>query len=97
MTIDLAELLGTQEHACLEFKRQATDRNAIREAICALANDLADCGGGDLIIGVAKDGTPVEGVDVSDAALLTFTSIPDEGRILPKPSLVIEAAVFQGR
>lgn len=51
MSIDLASLLGTQETAGLEFKREATGRNAIRKAICALANDLPRLGGGDLIIG----------------------------------------------
>lgn len=37
MGVDLAELLRTQESCELEFKRTAKDRNAIRQAICALA------------------------------------------------------------
>ncbi|WP_322780668.1 hypothetical protein [Frankia sp. Cas4] len=46
MGTDRATTLGTQETANLEFKREARDRNAIREAICALANDLPGLGGG---------------------------------------------------
>lgn len=93
---DLASLLGTQETATLEFKREAKDRNAIRKAICALANDLAQRGGGDLLIGVDKHGRPVDGLDTSDEALLTFTSIRDEGRILDRPSMVVSVEPYHG-
>ncbi|PWR09940.1 transcriptional regulator [Micromonospora acroterricola] len=96
MSNDLAALLGTQETAVLEFKREAKDRNAIRKAICALANDLPRLGGGDLLIGVDKHGQPVMGLDTSDEALLTFTSIRDEGRILDRPSMVVTREPYQG-
>jgi ATP-dependent DNA helicase RecG len=46
MSTDLALLLGAQETATVEFKREVTDHNAIRKAICALANDLPGAGGG---------------------------------------------------
>ncbi|MFD6563884.1 ATP-binding protein [Micromonospora profundi] len=96
MSNDLATLLGTQETAVLEFKREAKDRNAIRKAICALANDLPRLGGGDLLIGVDKQGQPVSGLDTSDEALLTFTNIRDEGRILDRPSMVVSRESYQG-
>lgn len=72
---DLADILGTQESCVLEFKQTAKDRNAIREAICALANDLRGSGGGDLLIGVAKDGRPANDVDTSDETLLNLAQI----------------------
>lgn len=96
MSTDLASLLGTQEHAALEFKREAKDRHAIRKAICALANDLQGRGGGDVIIGVDKQGRPVGGVNTSDEALLTFTNIRDEGLILDRPSMVVTGELYQG-
>ena len=74
----------------------AADRDAIRKAICALANDLTGAGGGDLVIGVDKVGRPVSGVDVSDAALLRITEYRDEGRILDRPSIVVAADTYQG-
>ncbi|WP_370651512.1 RNA-binding domain-containing protein [Frankia sp. Cj3] len=80
MRTDLATALGTQETANLEFKREAKDRNAIREAICALANDLPGLGGGCLIIGVDKSGRPVEQVDTSDQALLGLRAPGNRGR-----------------
>ncbi|SDZ46148.1 ATP-dependent DNA helicase RecG [Micromonospora pattaloongensis] len=96
MSTDLASLLGTQETAALEFKREATDRNAIRKAICALANDLTGQGGGDLLIGVDDKGRPVGGIDTSDAALLKITEYRDQGLILDRPSMVATAGVYQG-
>lgn len=95
MTQDLRTQLGGVESASLEFKRQAEDRQEIRRAICALANDLPGTGGGDLLIGVDKDGAAYP-VDVSDEALLKITSIRNEGKILDLPSLLVERAMWSG-
>lgn len=64
MQPDLAAELGTRETATLEFKSDVRDRDKIAKAICALANDLPNKGGGDLLIGVNDDGTPSRGIDV---------------------------------
>ncbi|CCG03073.1 putative transcriptional regulator [Blastococcus saxobsidens DD2] len=95
MTEDLAATLGRQETATLEFKREATNRDAIREAICALANDLTGAGGGVLLIGVGKDGTP-HPVDTGDEALLAITNLRDDGKILDRPSMVVTAGIYGG-
>lgn len=87
MNTDLAGLLGARETAALEFKESANNRDAIAEVICALANDLACTGGGDVLIGVTDDGRPVHGIDTSDRALLTLTELRDDGRILDRPSI----------
>lgn len=92
---DLAITLGRVESPTLEFKREARDRDAIRRAICALANDLAGAGGGDLLVGVAGDGTPYP-VDTSDEALLSLAQIRDEGKILERPALTVDRAVYDG-
>lgn len=96
MTADLAQTLGMQETATLEFKRSAGDRRAIRKAICALANDLPGGGGGDLLVGVDDGGHPTGETDTSDQALLALTNIRDEGTILDRPSLVVTAETFGG-
>ena len=99
--VDLADLLGTQESACLEFKRSAKREgkrgDAIGNAVCAMANDLCDHGGGDILIGVDDNGRPVDDVDMSDRALLQLTDLRDDGRILDRPSLTVERAVYQGK
>lgn len=97
MEPDLADELGTRETATLEFKSIARDRDKIGKAICALANDLPDQGGGDLLIGVNDNGTATGNVDVSDSALLAFTEYRNSGRILDRPSMVVSAALFRGK
>jgi ATP-dependent DNA helicase RecG len=96
MEPDLATELGTLETATLEFKSNAKDRGKIGRAICALANDLPNRGGGDLLIGVNDDGAPARNVDVSDRELLALTDFRDDGRILDRPSLVVSRALLCG-
>lgn len=95
MTENLASTLGRQETATLEFKREATNRDAIRQAICGLANDLTGAGGGVLLIGVDKVGKshPVES---DDEALLAITNLRDDGKILDRPSIVVSVGEFDG-
>ncbi|MFJ6213410.1 ATP-binding protein [Streptomyces sp. NPDC092296] len=97
---DLAELLGTQETPALEFKstakREGRRGDAVGNAVCAMANDLAGLGGGDILIGVDDRGYPVGGVDTGDRALLALTDLRDDGRILDRPSFTVRAAVYRG-
>lgn len=97
MTKDLAELLGSQETVNLEFKQSGKDRDVLRKAICALANDLAQKGVGHLLIGVDKHGDPVDGVDTSDEELLRYTDLREDGQILDRPSMTVEAAEYRGK
>jgi len=93
---DLAEQLGRRERDDLEFKRNASDRHALREAICALSNDLPGRGAGRLLIGVEDDGTP-SGLTVDDELLRLLAGFRDDGRILPAPVLSVEEGRFGGR
>jgi ATP-dependent DNA helicase RecG len=97
MTADLAQLLGTRETPALEFKESARDRDDIGRCICAFANDLADVGGGDLLIGVADNGVPVGTVDTSDRELLALTEFRDDGRILDRPSMTVAVVQYAGQ
>lgn len=54
---DLADELGRAERDDVEWKRDAQDRDGLRKAVCALANDLPERGRGHLLIGVDNDGT----------------------------------------
>lgn len=100
-TQDLADVLGTRETPTLEFKRTAKREgrrgDAVGNAVCAMANDLLGKGGGDILVGVADDGTPVDGVDTSDRALLALTDLRDDGRLLDRPSFTVQEAVYRGR
>ncbi len=96
MDTDLAALLGTHETPGLEFKESARD-SAVLKAVCAFVNDLPRLGGGDLLIGVDDRGRPVPGVDTGDKTLLALTDLRDNGKILPRPSLVVAAGRYQGQ
>jgi ATP-dependent DNA helicase RecG len=93
---DLAERLGRRERDDLEFKRSASDRHPLREAICALSNDLPGRSTGHLLIGVEDDGTPT-GIAVDDRSLRDIAAFRDDGRILPAPVLSVEEGRFDGR
>jgi ATP-dependent DNA helicase RecG len=95
MVEDLLATLGRVESPTLEFKREAGNRDVLRKAICALANDLVGRGGGDLLIGVDRDGRPFA-IDTSDEGLLKIAQLRDEGRLLERPSLTVERAIFDG-
>jgi len=92
---DLRDTLGSQEGPGLEFKRELAHRDVLGKAICALANDLAGIGAGDLVIGVTDKGATYP-TDTSDGALLNVSQIRDEGNILPRPSIVVTAEKFAG-
>jgi len=96
MSTDLAQLLGRQESAALEFKESAGNRDVVGQNICAFANDLAAVGGGDLLIGVADRGAPVQGVNTSDRELLALTDFRDNGLILDRPSMTVARAQYDG-
>lgn len=100
-TQDLAQSLGTRETPWLECestaKRAGKRGDAIGNAVCAMANDLAGRRGGDILVGVDDKGEPVDGVDTSDQALLALTDLRDDGRILDRPSFTVQAAVYQGK
>ncbi|GAA1717062.1 ATP-binding protein [Nonomuraea bangladeshensis] len=96
MTSDLVHGLGDQESIVLEFKESANDGKKIGQAICALANDLCGRGGGDLLIGVDKHGRPLPDVKTADGDLLKVTEHRDSGKILPRPSMMVEKALFKG-
>lgn len=90
---DLAEDLGHQERDDVEWKRDAEDRDLLRKAVCALANDLPERGRGHLLVGVQNDGAPT-GLTVDDELILRVTNIRDEARVLPRPVMVVERATF---
>ncbi|MEU6057148.1 ATP-binding protein [Streptomyces sp. NPDC047097] len=98
---DLAQTLGTQESTTLEFKstakREGKRGDVIAQAVCAMANDLCGRGGGDILIGVDDRGEPVDTVDTSDRTLLALTDLRDDGRILDRPSLTVQAARYKGK
>ena len=69
---------------------------AVREAVCAFANDLPDNRRpGVVFVGARDDGTP-SGLPITDALLLQLADIKTDGNILPPPSLTVEKRMLAG-
>ena len=96
---DLARLLSEGESDRVEFKESlgSGTREAIREAICAFANDLPRHGKpGVLFVGV-RDSGEVTGLSVTDELLQQLAGIKTEGNIVPLPSMTVEKRTLHGK
>ena len=70
---------------------------AIREAVCAFANDLPDRRrAGVVFVGVADDGKPC-GLEVTDALLRQLADIKTDGNIVPPPTITVARRVLLGQ
>lgn len=97
---ELADVLGTAETATLEFKvsaKNASTREKIGKAVCAMANDLTNAGGGDILVGVDDHGNPADDVDISDETLRALADYRDSGQILDRPNLTVSVALYKGK
>ncbi len=95
---ELTALLRAGESDRVEFKEALTGRapRAIREAICAFANDLPSHGRpGAIFIGVRDDGSPT-GLPITDELLLQLADMKTDGNIVPPPSIAVRRLTLAG-
>lgn len=93
---ELEALLLDLESDRVERKSSAADRDRLREAICAFANDLPDQRRpGVLFIGVNDDGTPAN-LAITDSLLLTLSNLRYDGNMLPIPSISVQKRTLLG-
>ncbi|MCL2726071.1 MAG: putative DNA binding domain-containing protein [Polyangiaceae bacterium] len=95
---ELAQLLATEESDRVERKeRLAGDApTKIREAICAFANDLPNHRTpGVIVVGMRDDGTPA-GTRITDELLRSLADMRDDGKILPRPTMVVQKHTVRG-
>ena len=96
------ELIGLIENGELdrvEFKVLLPNDggDAIREAICAFANDLPGYGQpGVLFVGVGDDRTIV-GIPVTDQLLRQLGDLKYDGNIVPPPTMTVDKRTLQGK
>lgn len=94
---ELTALLDDIESDCAERKESLSDKEKIRQAICAFANDLPDHRKpGVLFIGVDDRGNPT-GLPITDPMLQDLASMKSDGNILPFPSLTVQKRILKGR
>ncbi len=92
----LEELYSDLESDRVERKESAADMQRIRQAICALSNDMVGHGQtGVIFVGVQDDGS-CAGLDITDQLLLNLTAIRSNGQILPMPVMSVEKKTLSG-
>jgi ATP-dependent DNA helicase RecG len=95
---ELAAMLADLESDRVERKQSFRGEapTAVREAVCAFANDLPGHGKpGVVFIGVRDDGTPA-GLQITDELLRQLADIKTDGNIVPPPSLLVEKRRLAG-
>ncbi len=93
---ELQALLTDVESDRVERKASLSDRNKIRQAICAFANDLPDSRlPGFIFIGVNDDGS-CSNLAITDELLRTIADMRSDGNILPFPVMTVQKKVLAG-
>jgi ATP-dependent DNA helicase RecG len=93
---ELEQLVTDLESDQVERKESLADRERIRQAICAFANDLPGHGSpGYVFIGLSDAGKPTS-LPITDELLLTLADMRSDGNILPIPSLTVQKVMIQG-
>jgi ATP-dependent DNA helicase RecG len=83
------EVLAEQESERAEFKESLADREKIKRAICAFANDLADHRKpGVVFVGLHPDGSGA-GLAITDELERTAAAFRSDGSLLPIPSMLV--------
>ena len=94
----LERLLTDGENFHVELKEtlQGDAPKAIREAICAFANDLPGAGTqGVVFVGVTDTGHQARG-EITDAILRQLADVKTDGQTVPPPSMVVEKRRLNG-
>ncbi len=95
---ELERLLIQGESFHVEYKEtsRGDNRNKIREAVCAFANDLPGLGQpGIVFVGVADNRQPT-GLDISDEILRQLSDVKTDGLTVPPPSMFVEKRLLTG-
>jgi ATP-dependent DNA helicase RecG len=91
---ELERLLADVESDRSERKQSLAERDKIREAICAFANDLPNhAAPGVLYIGAKDDGS-CAGLAVTYELLRTLADMRSDGNIVPIPSMTVQKKVL---
>lgn len=93
---ELEALLADLESDRTERKASLADREKIRQAICAFANDVPGHGKpGVVFVGVHDDGS-CAGLAITDELLRTLADMRGDGNVHPFPSLVVQKRTLRG-
>lgn len=87
---ELESLLVDLESDRVERKASPSDRDKIRQAICAFANDLPDHRAAGVVFVGAHDDGSCSGLPITDELLRTLADMRSDGNILPFPVMSVQ-------
>ena len=91
---ELLDILTDIESDRVERKASLSDRDRMRQAICAFANDLPDHRKpGVAFVGVNDDGTCAN-LRITDDLLRTLSDMRSDGNILPFPMMTVQKKIL---
>jgi ATP-dependent DNA helicase RecG len=93
---ELVALLRDPESDRVERKASLSDREKIREAICAFANDLPNHGKPGVIFVGVRDNGECANLTVSDELLRSLADMRGDGNILPFPTMIVQKRTLDG-
>ena len=96
---ELLQIIEDGEADRVEFKESLSGSAAerIREAICALANDLPRHEKPGFVFVWVRDDKTIAGLSVTDQLLQQLADMKTDGNIVPPPSLNVEKRTLQGK
>lgn len=93
---ELLSRFRNAESDLVERKRNLSDKDKVRQAICAFSNDLPGYGKpGTIFVGQDDDGK-CSGLNIDDKLLLELAQLRDDGQIQPIPSLTVARKSIDG-
>ncbi|MBM4323503.1 MAG: transcriptional regulator [Deltaproteobacteria bacterium] len=93
---ELEILLNDLESDRVERKASASDRDRIRQAICAFANDLPNYQRPGVIFTGANDNGTCANLPITDELLRTLADMRSDGNITPFPTMTVHKQVLSG-
>lgn len=93
---ELANLLVDLESDRVERKASLSDRDKIRQAVCAFANDLPDHRAAGVVFVGAHDDGSCSGLPITDELLRILADMRSDGNILPFPVMTVQKRRLAG-
>jgi ATP-dependent DNA helicase RecG len=93
---ELLALFRLPESDRVERKENLADRDRVRQAICAHANDLPNHRATSVVFIGQRDDLSCAGLAVDDQLLLVLAGFRSDGRLLPFPTMHVRRAVIDG-
>jgi len=93
---ELESLLADLESDRVERKASLADRDKIRQAICAFANDLPNHQTAGVLFVGAHDNGSHAGLAITDELLRTLSDMRSDGNTVPFPSMTVQKRTLNG-